>query len=211
MTNPDRNTEIREAQTLVIERMKADPAAACSTIITTGRITEGLTCHVEQGRFTAVTDLGPGMGGDAEGPSPGFYGRTAIVGCVGMGVKMLAAREGLVFDAMTITVETDFDDAALFGLGSSSAAPLVTRIEIEITCDADPAQVFDCVRRALEMDPWFLALRDAQLVRPRTTLRRSSDEKPMTSASGEDVGWYCQSKSAGSVRQTWLETGQAAG
>lgn len=176
MTTSDRTARIREAQTLVIKRMKADPAAARSTIVTTGRIDEGLTCHVKQGRFTAVADLGRGMGGDAEGPSPGFYGRAAIVGCVGMGVKMLAAREGLVFDSMTITVETDFDDAALFGLGNASAAPLVTRIEIEITSDADPAQVSDCVGRALEMDPWFLALRDAQLVQPRTTLRRTSPQ-----------------------------------
>lgn len=188
MTTTDRTARIREAQSLVIERMKADPAAARSTIVTTGRIDEGLTCHVEQGRFTAVTDLGHGMGGDAEGPPPGFYGRAAIVGCVGMGIKMLAAREGLVFDAMTITVETDFNDAALFGLGSSSAAPLVTRIEIEITSDSDPTHVSDCVRRALEMDPWFLALRDAQLVRPRTTLRRSSSEKSKTSAKAETVG-----------------------
>ena len=181
MSSTDRTARIREAQTLVIARMKADPSAARSTIVTTGRIADGLTCHVEQGHHTAVADLGHAMGGDAEGPSPGFYGRTAIVGCVGMGVKMLAAREGLVFDAMTITVETDFDDAALFGLGSSSAAPLATRIEIGITSDADPALVLECVHRALEMDPWFLALRDAQLVCPRTTLRRRSVEGPKAS------------------------------
>lgn len=170
-----------------MERMKADPAGARSTIVTTGHIANGLTCYVEQGRYKAVADLGRAMGGDAEGPSPGFFGRAAIVGCVGMGVKMLAARDGLTFNAMKIRVETDFDDAALFGLSSASAAPLVTRIEIEITSNDDPAQVSDCVDRALEMDPWFLALRDAQLVRPRTTLHQGSVEESTTSARAQMV------------------------
>ncbi len=174
MTRTDRNAVIREAQTCVIDRMKADPKAARSTITTTGRITDGLTCQIEQGRFSAVADLGRGMGGDAEGPSPGFYARAGIAGCVGMGVKMLAAREGLAFDEMTVTVETDFDDAALFGLGTASAAPLITRIGIEIVSDAEEDAVQDVVNRALEMDPWFLALRDAQVVRPVTKLNARS-------------------------------------
>ena len=185
MTNTDHNAKIREAQSHVIDGMRADPAAARSTIVTTGHIAKGLTCRLEQGRYKAVADLGRAMGGDAEGPSPGFYGRAAIVGCVGMGVKMLAAREGLTFDAMKITVETDFDDTALFGLSSASAAPLVTRIEIAITSNDDALLVSDCVDRALEMDPWFLALRDAQLVRPRTTLHRSALEESTTSANAQ--------------------------
>lgn len=177
MTRTDHNTVIREAQKRVIARMEADPEAARSTITTTGRITDGLTCHIEQGRFSAVADLGRGMGGGAEGPSPGFYARAGIAGCVGMGVKMLAAREGLAFDEMTVTVETDFDDAALFGIGTSSAAPLVTRIGIEIVSDAAEEAVTDVVTRALEMDPWFLALRDAQVVQPVATLCNRSPEK----------------------------------
>ena len=178
MTNTviDRNAVIREAQSKVIARMKADPEAARTTVATVGRISEGLACTLEQGRFMAITDLGPGMGGDAAGPSPGFYGRAAIVGCVGMGVKMLAAREGLVFDHMTVTVETDFDDTALFGLGDASAAPLVTRVRIDIETDASPQAVEDVVNRALGMDPWFLALRDAQVVQPILTLKRAEDQ-----------------------------------
>lgn len=161
-----RDSVIRDAQNKVIARMKADPEAARSTLVTTGRIGQGLTCAVTQGKFSAVTDLGHGMGGDAAGPSPGFYARTAIVGCVGMGIKMLAAREGLSFHSMTVTVETDFDDSALFGLGSASAAPLETRVNIHIESAEDPAVIRALVNRVLEMDPWFLALRDAQVVRP---------------------------------------------
>ena len=89
---PLRDAIIRESQNKVIARLEERPELAISTIATSGRIEDGLACHVQQGKFTTVTDLGRGMGGDAAGPSPGFLARAAIVGCVGMAVKMLAAR-----------------------------------------------------------------------------------------------------------------------
>ncbi|MCB1385835.1 MAG: OsmC family protein [Nitratireductor sp.] len=161
---PARDAVVRQAQTAVIERMRQDPDAACSTLVTTGRIEEGLTCHVAQGRFHATLDMGPGMGGDANGPSPGFFARAAIVGCVGIGVKMMAAREGLAFRSVDVGIECDFDDAALMGLSARTAAPLESRIRIEIDTDEDRATVRSLVDRALSQDPWYLALRDAQIV-----------------------------------------------
>lgn len=168
MTNPDQPSDdhIRSCQADVIARMSADPAACLRTYATTGEIGAGLTCHVTQGRFAAITDLGAAMGGSAAGPSPGFFARTAIIGCVGIGVKMLAVREGLVFDQMTVTVETAFDDAALMGLGANTAGPLHTRIILDIDSQDDPARISEVVERALARDPWFLALRDAQVVEP---------------------------------------------
>lgn len=166
----DRDAVIRNSQNNVIARMQEDSDKARSTIVTTGRIGEGLACTVTQGKFSTVTDLGRGMGGDAAGPSPGFHARVAIAGCVGMAVKMLAAREGLAFHAVEVTVETDFDDGALFGLGTASAAPVETRVSIHVESDAGEMAVTEIVDRALAMDPWYLALRDAQRVVPRLTV-----------------------------------------
>lgn len=161
---PDRDARIRAAQDSVIARLAAAPRDARSTIRTRGAVRDGLACRVTQGKFAATLDLGPGMGGDADGPSPGFFARAAIVGCVAIAVKMLAAREGLRFAAVSVAVETDFDDAALFGIGNGTAAPVATRIAVAIATDADEAAVRALVARALEMDPWFLALRDPQRV-----------------------------------------------
>ncbi|WP_172330650.1 OsmC family protein [Mangrovicoccus sp. HB161399] len=165
------DARIREAQSRVIARMEADLSAARSTIVTTGEIGEGLACQVQQGRFSAVLDLGPGMGGTAAGPSPGFHARAAICGCVAIQVKMLAAREGLAFDRVLVTVETDFDDAALFGLGDGPAAPLETRVAIAIDSAEDSDRIEALVDRALEMDPWYMALRDRQRVRSTLSVR----------------------------------------
>jgi len=168
-----RDENVRARQAAVIERMRADLSAARSTIVATGRVEDGLTCHIAQGKFSAVADMSPGMGGDAAGPSPGFYARAGIVGCVAIGVKMLAARDGLVFRSVDVTVETDFDDAALMGLSPRTAAPCETRIQISVDTDADADTVKDLTERALATDPWFLALRDAQVVRHSVSLAQA--------------------------------------
>lgn len=168
-----RDAVTRDAQNNVIASMKANPEDVMSTVVTTGRIDEGLACTVRQGNFSVVTDFGRGMGGDAAGASPGFYGRAAIVGCVGMAIKMLAAREGLVFRSVEVSVETDFDDSALFGLGSNSAAPTETRVKISVESDEDVAFLHEVVGRAIAMDPWYLALRDEQIVVPSLTVSKN--------------------------------------
>lgn len=160
----DRDARIRGSQRAVIDRIAAAPEQARSTIRTTGEIGAGLTCTVSQGKFAATMDLGPGMGGDAAGPSPGFFARAAIAGYVGIAVKMLAAREGVPIERVHVAVETDFDDAALFGIGPGNAAPTETRVSLDIVTGADRAVIDDIVARALAMDPWFLALRDPQSV-----------------------------------------------
>ena len=168
--NHDRDARIRGSQKAVIDRIAAAPEQARSTIRTTGEIGAGLACTVTQGKFAAPMDLGPGMGGDAAGPSPGFFARAAIAGCVGIAVKMLAAREGVSIDRVSVAVETDFDDAALFGIGPGTAAPTETRVSLDIITNADRAVIDDIVARALAMDPWFLALRDPQSVTTAMTV-----------------------------------------
>jgi hypothetical protein len=62
-------------------------------------------------------------------------------------------------------VETDFDDAALFGLGDAVAGPLETRIVVWAVAGMSAAALDALVERALQADPWFRALHDAQSVR----------------------------------------------
>lgn len=168
--NTDRDAHIRDAQNAVIARMKSDPSKARSTVKTNGHIGEGLACHVTQGRFEIMLDMGRAMGGECAGLSPGFHGRAAIAACVAMAVKMLAARESVRFEAVDVSVEMDFDDAALFGLGSGHAAPLDTRIAIDVTTDAADSTVRGIVDQALAWDIWYLALRDPQQVSTRLSV-----------------------------------------
>ena len=51
------------------------------------------------------------------------------------------------------------------GLGDNSAAPLETRLAIRVDTDEPEHKVRDLIGRLLTMDPWFLALREAQSVK----------------------------------------------
>lgn len=118
-----------------------------------------------QGEHSAVMDMPEIMGGDAAGPTPGFFARAGIAGCVSMGIKQTAVRAGVVFDTVSVDIETDFDDGASLGLGAASAAPLETRLIIRIKANLPESEVSAIIEKALEIDPWFLALRDAQCVK----------------------------------------------
>lgn len=158
----DKDSKIREAQTRVIEVFKKRPQKALCTIKGTASIENGLTCMFTQGEQQVTMDMPKIMGGDDAGPTPGFYARAGIAGCASMAIKQAAVLAGHVLDKVTIDIETDFDDSAAFGLGDASAAPLETRFAIRIKTNLPESEVDTLVEQALGMDPWFLALRDAQ-------------------------------------------------
>ena len=158
------DAKIRDALLRVIEVFKKRPQKALSTNRATAVVEAGLRCSFTQGESGAVMDMPEIMGGENAGPTPGFYARAGIAGCVSMGIKQAAILAKLDFKKVTVDIETDFDDGAMFGLGSASAAPLVTRLAIAIETDLPEAEVAALVDDALRKDPWFLALKEPQAV-----------------------------------------------
>lgn len=161
----NKDSRIRDAQNRVIDVFKKKPQMALSTNHATAIIKDGLTCTFTQGEHSAVMDMPEIMGGDAIGPTPGFFARAGIAGCVSMGIKQAAVMAGMVFDTVTVDIETDFDDGAALGLGLAGAAPIETRLAIRINTSLPEPEVAALIEKALGMDPWFLALRDAQRVK----------------------------------------------
>jgi uncharacterized OsmC-like protein len=161
----NKDSRIRDAQNRVIDILKTRPQKALGTNHATAVIKDGLTCNFTQGDLSAVMDMPEIMGGDAAGPTPGFFARAGIAGCVSMGIKQTAVMAGVVFDTVTVDIETDFDNGASMGLGDANAAPLETRLAIQIKSSLPEPEVSALIEKALAMDPWFLALRDAQNVK----------------------------------------------
>ena len=162
-----RNEKIRSAVERVADVFRRKPSAALSSIRATGRIDEGLICNVRQGNYQAAMDMPEPIGGDGSAPTPGFFIRAGLVGCIAIGIKLTAAREGMDIGAIDVDVEMDFDDGAMIGVGDSSAAPLETRVTVAIESTAPWEEVTAMVGRALDRDPYFLALRDAQSVKTK--------------------------------------------
>jgi uncharacterized OsmC-like protein len=161
----ERDVRIRDALNRVIEVFKKRPQKALSTNHARAVVEDGLRCVFTQGEHSAVMDMPEIMGGQDAGPTPGFYARAGIAGCVSMGIKEGAILAQVDFEKVTVDIETDFDDGASLGLGTASAAPLETRLTVKIETAAPPAQVSAIVNEVLERDPWFLALRDRQVVK----------------------------------------------
>src|SRR5262245_17510174 len=126
----DRDARIKAAQQRVVEAFAKRPKLAFSTSRLTARIAEGLACQVRQGEHEATMDMSKTLGGDELGPTPGFFIRAGLAGCVAIGIKLAAAREGIALDQVDVEVEMDFDDSAMLGVGSNTPAPLETRIVI---------------------------------------------------------------------------------
>ncbi len=155
---------IREAQEQVISVIKADPAAALGTTTAKAVVGDGLACEVSDGQRSIIVDMPPSMGGQASGPTPGFHARAAVASCVAIGIKLTATRAGIALEQVEVDIEMDFDDGASLGLGSNTAAPMQTRLNIALKSDAPADELNAMVDRALEADPFFLALRDPQAV-----------------------------------------------
>lgn len=169
-----RHEKIRTAVERVVDVFRRKPDAAFDTIRASGRMEHGLVCHVRQGDYTATMDMAEAIGGGGSAPTPGFFIRAGLVGCIAVGIKLTAAREDVDIGAIDVGVEMDFDDGAMLGVGNNSAAPLETRVTIAVESTAPWPEVEAMIGRALECDPYFLALRDAQSV--KTTLVSSKSK-----------------------------------
>jgi uncharacterized OsmC-like protein len=161
----DKDSAIRQVQARIMAVFEKRPAAGRSTSAISARVENGLRCAVAEGDHTLIADMPEAMGGDEAGPTPGFYARAGLASCIAIGIKMTAVREGHMLDRVEVRVETDFDDAALFGLGDAVAGPLETRIVVWAVAGMSAAALDALVERALQADPWFRALHDAQSVR----------------------------------------------
>ena len=80
---------------------------------------------------------------------------------------MTAIRLGIELRSVNVVVDMDFDDSAILGMGKASAAPLRTGVTIRLDSDADRETLEALVEKALAADPYYLALRDPQIVETR--------------------------------------------
>lgn len=169
MNSPNSNLAIKSALDRMVDIYKLKPRVARSTSSVTGVVKDGLSCSITEGDYRVVADMPEVMGGKDSGPRPGFFARAGIVSCVSIGIKMFGARAGHDFRSIRVNVETDFDDRALYGLCDSSAAPIETRLTIEVDSDLEDEALRAFIEDVLEHDTWFLALRDNQSVKTQIT------------------------------------------
>ncbi|MEM7300208.1 MAG: OsmC family protein [Pseudomonadota bacterium] len=154
-----------DAQNRVIELFQKDPKAALSTVQVSARLGDGLYCTVKEADHELAMDLPPVVGGENAAPGPGVFARAALAGCILQVLKLTAIRKGIDLGEIELSLEVDFDDAVMFGLGQNQSPILRSRITISTDVDLPQPDLEALVFESLEMDPYFLAWRNQQEVK----------------------------------------------
>ena len=115
-TRPYDPAPIRRAFERNARALALRPAKGRGTAVTTVRMTDGLTCEIEEGRWRFPCDASAAGGGHDAGPNPGILGRGALGACLAMTIVRFAAREGVPLDDLCIGVEADYDGRGEYGV-----------------------------------------------------------------------------------------------
>jgi len=86
----DKDQKARDAQLRAMGIYEKRPERARAVHSGIAEIQGGLTCTYEQDGHAIVIDMAEAIGGDDRGPSPGYFGRAAISGCLAIAIKMAA-------------------------------------------------------------------------------------------------------------------------
>ena len=136
-------SETQKIKTAIQRTKKAltlKPALGKGTGVSKVRITNGLTCEIQEGNWKMNADMPTGVGGDGSAPTPGVYGRAALGSCLAIGYMMKAAELEISITNLEVEVEADFDDGALLGTADKNIPPGYLEIRYTINIESDAAE-----------------------------------------------------------------------
>ncbi|MGP1395150.1 MAG: OsmC family protein [Inquilinaceae bacterium] len=117
-------------------------------------VSEGTLCHVEEAGHTLTLDVGKALGGNNAGPSPSMILRSAMSGCVAIGVKQWAARRGVSVDHVEAVLETDVDARGQLGVCDDAMPGFHgIRLLITVTSPAPLEVIENLVAASLKYSP----------------------------------------------------------
>jgi hypothetical protein len=81
------------------------PGAARSTYKVTAHLGDGLRATTREGDWSVEFDMPVALGGAGAWPTPGVYGRAALLGCIAIGIRLEAVQGGLALGAVDLSME----------------------------------------------------------------------------------------------------------
>ncbi len=133
--------KIKNAFERTVKALSLRPSLGLGTGKSKARISNGLTCEIEEGPWRLVADMPEQVGGNAAGPTPGVYGRAALGSCLAIGYMMQAAKLSVPISSLEVEVHADYDDGALFGVTAVPPGYLEVRYVVTIESDAPHADI----------------------------------------------------------------------
>lgn len=167
-----RADEIRTALERNEKAVSLRPSIGQRTAITKVRLGDGLTCAIEDGRWSLTADMPEKYAGAAAGPDPGVYGRAGLGACLAVGYALWAARRGVPLDELELEVHADFDVRGELGL-DDDVPPSYSeiRVIVRVESPAPEADVRAVLDEADAHSSWLTNLR-----RPISVVRETTIE-----------------------------------
>ncbi|CAN5578787.1 OsmC family protein [soil metagenome] len=129
-------TELRNLQTPLKEKYRAEPGSAIITLKAKGNIGDGVSCKVETGRALIEAGLHPATGGTGLLACSGDLLLEALVACAGVTLQAVATAIGIEIKNGTVNAEGDLDFKGT--LGVSKEVPVgFTSIRLAFDLDAN--------------------------------------------------------------------------
>ena len=162
MTQAD--THIRSTLERVVHTFDARPGSARGTYHARAEAGPGLSATAHEGNWTIAFDMPEALGGTGKAPTPGVYGRSTLLACLAIGLRMEALREELPLARIAVAMECDCDDRGLFGIGEAPPGYKDFRLTVEVESDAPESDVRAWLDRTLARSPWMDVFRRPQPV-----------------------------------------------
>ncbi|MCI4646400.1 MAG: OsmC family protein [Hyphomonadaceae bacterium] len=168
---------IRTALKRATRTVTLKPAFGQRTYANTATVRSGLACNIAEGKHDLISDVPPGMGGSGQGASPSMLFRSAVSGCLAIGLKMWAARQNVPVEEISVTVETDVDARGQLGVACKAAPGFeAIRVTIEIASNAPAEAIGAVIEKTLRTSPMIDAISGPDAIDLTTHIRQSALE-----------------------------------
>jgi len=141
--------EISQKVNRITKALRLKPAIGLGTGVSIARITDGLSCTIQEGEWELQTDMPEQAGGTGCAPTPGVLGRAALGSCLAIGYMIWASKLNVPVDNLEVEVQADWDDAGTFGTADVPAGYLEVRYCVRVESSAS---VDDIIRLLDEGD-----------------------------------------------------------
>jgi uncharacterized OsmC-like protein len=174
--NPDR---LRELQTPLKAKYRADPASAQMTLRATGVLNPNrASCTLQTYSGPVEAGLHPATGGDGTLACSGDMLLEALVACAGVTLAAVATAMGIVLRSGTVTAEGDLDFRGTLGV-SKDVDVGFNEIRLQFSLDTDASQ--EQIQSLLKLTERYCVI--YQTLRKPPTLTHSFAVKAKTAAS----------------------------
>jgi uncharacterized OsmC-like protein len=141
---------IRDAVAATRQRVGDDPARAVVRLRSEARMGEGTRVELRTGAFEFAADEPVSVGGTGTAPNPVQMALAALGSCQAITYRYWAEELGLRLDAVTVSIEANFDTGAFFGFpGAGTPAPSDVRCSVTLE-GPEPAARYEELAAAVD-------------------------------------------------------------